>query len=674
MKRENGVQTVEIQSAQGRIRLQAEGEFQVGERVKIFMPPGGDVRLEKAPLPAGQGDWRGVSYQMTENIATLKSLRAFEEQLVNWVAGRQPGSPGAGTAAAAAGRLLGPGSELETLMRLPLPEILKRVLAREGGREMLMGALSTLGKEAFSTLMSGLEEGSGPAPGVADGSKASLLEMLKGMRRNLENTPPGADRAMPGVPGKGMEAAAKGGPAQPGMGAFWPGGTGEGAAPWLGRVLERQDTGASLAFAGGKPLPYMQKGSGAVDSPMVRYLMDLGGRTMEVQSSQARQPGDFVSFEMERQGARMQARFLDPAQALPASLRTAFAAAPAETQAALQVATRYLAEFKGEPYYDTLVKDFGEVLAQSGRLALPEGATSLKPGNLPSQKELDNILRLFVAFPRDLEQPERQAKTWSEALRDPKAMIDLLKTLKPEADTSLLRTMTPMQLAAGPGAPGSGAPGAGASGAALPPELGALGLFGGEKGEDALVALLRKVLPEGFRSAELLDLARQPGAPGTETKEGKHAQFLLQAFAGLVPREDELREGKPNQFYFYHNQDWKGLQVTWERNKEQGSRQKRDSDTPIKVRVETQAHHMGKVDVGVVLRGNQASLDFKNQFHDVRDLLGENMPDLEKSLAILDVHIEAWTYEQMADQPTVLPTAGWVRPASLDGGNLDLMG
>lgn len=669
MKRENGVQTVEIQSAQGRIRLQAEGEFQVGERVKIFMPQGGAVRLEKAPPPAGQADWRGVSYQMTENIATLKSLRAFEEQLVNWVAGRQPGSPGAGMGAAGGG-LLGAGSELETLMRLPLPELLKRVLAREGGREMLMGALSGLGKEAFATLMSGLEEGAGSTPGIADGSKASLMEMLKGMRRNLENTPPGADRALSGVPGKGAEAlAARGGPAQPGLGAFWPGGAGEGAAPWLGRVLERQDTAGSLAFAGGKPLPYMQKGAGAGDSPMIRYLMDLGGRTMEVQSSQSRQPGDFVSFEMERQGARMQARFLDPAQTLPASLRASFAEAPVDAKAALQVAARYLNEFKGEPYYDRLIKDFGEVLAQSGRFALPEGATSLKPGNLPTQKELDNILRLFVAFPRDLEQPERQARTWSEALRDPKAMMDLLKTLKPEADTSLLRSITPMRLAAGAGASGAGALGGG-----LPPELAALNLSGGEKGEDALVALLRKMLPEGFRSAELLELARQPGAPGTETKEGKHAQFLLQAFAGLVPREDELREGKPNQFYFYHNQDWKGLQVTWERNKEQGVRQKRDSDTPIKVRVETQAQHMGKVDVGVVLRGDQASLDFKNQFHDVRDLLGENMPELEKSLAILDVHIEAWTYEQMADQPMVLPTAGWVRPASLDGGNLDLMG
>lgn len=671
LKKENGVQTVEIQSAQGKIKLQAEGDFQVGERIRVSMPAGGAIRLEKIPLPAGPQDWQGVGYQMKGDLATLRSVRAFEEQLVNWVGSRQPGSPAAGAAGQGlAGMAPGsvPGSALEPLLRLPLPELLKRVLAREGGRDMLMQALAALSKEGYASLMAGLDKGR------SDGSKASLLAMLRGMRRDSEaGTAADAGTPGPASGGKGPEAApgnGSRGEAARSMGAFWPGK--EGSVPWMGRVLERQESGGAMAFAGGKPIsPAPQAAGAGADRPLIRYLLDLGGRTLEVQSAQSRQVGDLVDFEMEK-GARMQARFLEPALALPAGLRAEYAGAPAEARAGLQLSARYLAEFKDEPYFEKLVRDFGGVLAQGGRLAVPEGAPSLKPGNLPDPKELDAVLRLFLAFPRDREQPEGQARTWSEALRDPKAMADLLRTLKPEAEASLLRSGTSLRLASA--LPGKDMPTAGPS------------MEGADRPEDVLAALLRKALPAGFKSSELVELAArlagspsaspapEPGAESRAASDAKPAHFLLQAFAGLVPREDEMREGRPNPFYFYHNQEWKGLQITWERDREKGSRGKRDASAPVKVRVETQAQHMGKVDVGVVLQGGKATLDFRNQFHDVRGLLAEDMPELEKSLAILDVHIEAWTYGRMADQPNVLPTAGWVRPASLDGGNLDLTG
>lgn len=647
VKQENGSQTVEIASSQGRIKLQAEGEFHVGEKLRVFMPQGGAVRLEKMAQAAGKGDWQAVGYQLPGNLDTLKGVRIFEEQLANWVGSRQLGG-GAGKGGLA--QALG-GSDQASLLRLPLPELLKRVLAREGGREMLMQALSTLGKDAFASLLESLEEGSG------DSAKSSLAAMLRNMRRDFEN---GA--TLPGAPGKGTEGAGQRGQS-PDLGAFWPGGQGRPgagaggeAAPWMGRVLERNDPGASLAFAGGRPLP--QRGAGG--DPMSRYLLDLGGRTLEVHSAQSRQVGEFVDFEMESGGARLQARFLDPAAALPASLKEAHAAGSPEQKAALQVAARFLSEFKGEPYFDRLVKDFGEVLAQGGRLALPDGSRPAA-GQMPTQKELDGLLRLFVAFPRDTEKPEQQSKTWSQALKDPKAMADLLRSMQPDKETSLLRSGTPMRAAGLPGAPG--------------PDLAGFptGTAGAGSKEDALVALLRRLLPEGFKPAELAELAKQ-AAPGGDPKDAKQAQFLMQAFAGLVPREEELREGRPNQFFFYHNQDWKGLQVTWERDRGPEGRAKRDPDAPVKVRVETESQHMGKVDVGVVVRKDQATLDFRNQFHDVRELLAEHMPELEKAVAALGVRIEGWTYQQMQDTPHVLPTAGWVRPASLDGGNLDLMG
>lgn len=655
VKRENGSQTIEIQSAQGRIRLQAEGDFQVGEKLRVFVPQGGAIRIEKVPLPTGQPDWQGVSWHMRGNLTTLKSVRAFEEQLVNWVATRQPGATSGGLAQA-----LGGGGDAESLLRLPLPELLKRVLAREGGREMLMQALAGLGKDGFQSLMAGLEEGGG-----TEGGKASILAMLRSMRRQIDSdsdTASASTRAGSPTPaGPGGTAPGRAS-AAPDLGAFWPGrpaSPGEPAQPWMGRVLDRQEMGGAMAFAGGKPLPAMPRPSGPLD-PMYRYTLDLGGRTLELMSAQPRDKGEFVAFEIEKEGARMQARFLDPVQSLPAGLRSAYGEAPAELKGALPLAGRLLAEFRNEPFFEKLVKDFGEVLAQGGRLALPPGGR-LEAGNMPTPKELDSLLRLFVAFPRDPVEPARQARVWTEAARDPKAMTELLRTLKPDQETSLLRLGTPLRLTG------------------LPPGLASLVLSGGADGAseagDALVGLLRKVLPEGFKAPELLDLARQGLSPAdSKSLEAKAAQFMLQAFAGLVPREDEMREGRPNQFYFYQGQEWKGLQVTWERDRGSDRRAMREPGAPVKVRVETEARHMGKVEVGVVLQGDKATLDFRNQFHDVGELLAEHMPELKKAAAYLGVHIDVWTYSRMPDVPNVPPTAGWVRPASLDGGNLDLVG
>ncbi|HLP42554.1 MAG TPA: hypothetical protein VK465_13680 [Fibrobacteria bacterium] len=690
VRQENGEQTVEIQGSHGRIKLKAEGEFQVGEKVRVLMDQGGAVRLEKA-APPEVGDWKGLSYTLPGNLVTLKELRAFEENLARWIGSRPPGVPapdGKGTLA---------GGDVESLLRLPLPELLKRVLAREGGRETLTQALAGLGREGFAALMDGLEEGGTQAGGSADGAKAGLLQLLRALRREADPCVP-ADPAAPRSAGTSPQAAlhARG---NRDLGIFWPSRPAapapwappsdaasqssasrptSPALPWMGRVLGREEMGASLTFAGGKPVPPMAQAPGVEGAPIFRYLLDLGEKTLTVQSAQTRGIGELVDFEMEapgnpgaagaQVGGRLQARFLDPAQTLPPGLRGHFSEAGPEGKAALQVAARYLSDLRGEPYFEDLVKDFGEVLAQSGRLAQPPEGIAPRAGQLPAPKELDTLLRLFVAFPRDAEQPERQAKVWSEAARDPQALQDLLKALRPAGETSLLRVGTALR-AAGPG---------------LPPDLlhvageavlAAAGSDAGDRPEEVFSALLRRALPDAFKSPDLLELARQGTPPGgAEGKEAQAAKFMLQAFAGLVPREEEMREGRPAQFYFYQGQEWRGLQVTWERDKEGSPGKRRETEAPVKVRVETEARAMGKVDVGVILRGDRAFLDFKNQFHDVRELLAADLPELEKSLNLLGVYLEGWTYSRMQEPPQIPPTAGWVRPAFLDGANLDLMG
>jgi hypothetical protein len=172
----------------------------------------------------------------------------------------------------------------------------------------------------------------------------------------------------------------------------------------------------------------------------------------------------------------------------------------------------------------------------------------------------------------------------------------------------------------------------------------------------------------------LLNLAKDASLLAPAGKEHEAAKFLLQAVAHAFPREDQIQEGKPAQFYFYQGQEWRNLQVTWERGGEKG-RAKAGPKAPLQVRVETQAKHMGTVKVGVSWEPKGARLDFKNQFIDVRDLLSQSLPELERNLALMDFRVTAWTYDLLPDAVPAAPDPGWTRPASLsDGANLDLMG
>jgi hypothetical protein len=391
---------------------------------------------------------------------------------------------------------------------------------------------------------------------------------------------------------------------------------------------------------------------------MFRYVLDTGGSSLEAFSPQSRDPGEFSDFSLERQGGRLEARFLDPAQSLPAGLRASLEAADPPARQGMLLASRYLADFRREPYYGKLVEDFGAVLAQSGLL---RPAAPGQPPAIPKQEQMDNLLKLFVSFPRDGQDPAGQAKAWGDAVKDPRAFLKLLKDVKPEQDGALLRPGTVLRPAARAEAdPAASAPGPGtALGAGAAKEAG--------EGQEA-AAWLRKLLPEAFRSGDLLSLAKD-AAPAAG-KEHEAAKFLLQAVASSLPQEAPVPEGQPTQFFYYQGQEWRNLQVTWRRDG--GGRDARGRSGPkgpLQVSVETQSKHMGRVNVGVAWEPKGARLDFKNQYQDVRDLLARSLPELEKSLALLDFKVSSWTYELLPDAPT-LPASGAFPPpgASLPPG------
>ena len=619
VKSESGKQTLEVQYSQGKLKFQAEGDFQVGEKVKLSFPGNGSVQVEKgAPQdPHGEGDWKGVGYTLPQNMNALKDLRAFEEQVVRWMNGKQqPGDPQGGPDKAA-------------LSRLNLPQLLLQAMAAKGGKEFVGNALEGLDPEVMSALMDALEENSGdPA------AKALLSDLLRGAGRG------------PAQQAGGRQAVASG--------AFLAAEAGTGHAPWFGRIVDRREADGILMSA--NRMGYA--GAGKSDS-LFRYTMDMGGSTLEVFSSQAKQPGEFTDFELERQGGRMQARFSDPAASLPAGLRTSMGAASAEVRQGMLMASHYLQEFQSEPYYGDLVEDFGTVLAQSG---LMNASGPGQPPAIPKQEQTDNLLKLFVSFPRDTEQPAAQSKAWGDAVRDPQAMLKLLQTVKPDQDASLLRADTSLRLAAQ---------------GRIPDAAGALLNAAAEAGEspEATAAWLRKLLPEAFKPEDLLKLAKDGTPLNPAGKEHEAAKFMLQAVANSLPQNIPIPEGQPTQFYYYQGQEWRNLQVTWKQDGGGKEGRKGGPKGPLQVKVETQSKHMGRVNVGVAWEPKGARLDFKNQHHDVRELLSQSLPELEKSLALLDFRVTAWTYELLPNDVPALPDPGWTRPASMsDGAHLDLRG
>jgi hypothetical protein len=686
VKKADGAQTLEVQYSQGKVRFQAEGDFQVGERLRLSFSENGTVQVEKGPLARGQGDW-GVGYTLPGNMSALKDLRAFEQKVSLWVAAGNGSADETGDWAGAevgnrSGNSVGAGPaapERAALQRLTLPQLLLKVMDMPGGRQFLSQALAGMNPVNLSALQDALETMPGDS---AAGAKAALLDMLKSAGKVA--VPSDALQAMLGE----AQAPLEGGSSS---GAFMQAESGSGHAPWFGRILDREQADGFLSPV--QRLQFGGAGGPPQSGPMYRYLLDMGGgHTLEAFSSEAKEPGAFLDFALNKQGGRLQAKFIDPTVGLPVVLRTALAAASPPLRDGMVLASQYLREFENEPYYAHLVEDFGAVLAYSGRMDTP-GADG-KPAGIPDQQDMDGLLKLFVSFPRDSVQPERQARVWGDAVKDPDAMLNLLKTLKPDQDASLLRSGTPLRLAGAAGLP-AGGPGvrltadgkpvltadgklALAADARLPGTAEALPMTGSAKsGEtlEATTAWLKKLLPESFRSEDLLNLAKDASLLTPAGKEHEAAKFLLQAVAHGFPREDPIQAGKPSQFYFYQGQEWRNLQVTWERGGEKQGRGKTRAKAPLQVRVETQAKHMGTVKVGVSWEPKGARLDFKNQFIDVHDLLSQSLPELEKNLALMDFRVTAWTYDLLPDTAPSAPDPGWTRPASLsDGANLDLLG
>ena len=207
VKKENGVQTLEVQYSQGKVRFEAEGDFQAGEKVRLAFPGGNAVQVAKGGASPAQTDGlagQGPGYTLPQNLA---SMRAFEASVGQWMANVGTGTPGkSGT---------GVAPQLsEALAKLSLPELLIKVMGTSGGKDFLSQSYSSLDRNLLGSLMEAIEATKGDA-----GAKASLLDILKASGRG------------PDLAGAGPKN----------LDGFWPAEAGAGASPWFGRVLEKGD-------------------------------------------------------------------------------------------------------------------------------------------------------------------------------------------------------------------------------------------------------------------------------------------------------------------------------------------------------------------------------------------------------------------------------------------------
>ena len=111
-------------------------------------------------MPEAQDDGDGVGYTLPANMSTFKDLRAFEENVSRFLAGKeaaglvagsQPGARTGGTAGIAG--------------NASLPQLLMQAMGKQGGRDMLAEYLPALHRGVVSALIDALQETEGGDPG-----------------------------------------------------------------------------------------------------------------------------------------------------------------------------------------------------------------------------------------------------------------------------------------------------------------------------------------------------------------------------------------------------------------------------------------------------------------------------------------------------------------------------
>ncbi len=604
-----GKKVAVIDFALGRLRAEVPDDVQAGDVLKLTVTANG-WRVEKPADPAEDPADPGPDVGMPANWpALLRDLSRFENALSGFLA------------AAATGTAAPPAMQ-------SLPVLLRQVLSQPDGLEFLTQQIGQLPSATLKTLIGALAQL--PAPADQAGQR-ELLTLLQGFRRALgtssnmddtnEKVAVSGATTLPSSGAASNPAAADAIPTPPSLN------TGKelprylvpatGSALFTGHGLVLESRSAALPGPAGRRAesgPEASDPTRLQQPSLTRYRLDLGGASLEAVSTETRAPGDFVRFSLQRESGNLVMRFQSPERSWPPALQTALTAADPPRQSALRLAADFLEPDLNQPGGAQAVLDLAHVLADSGRL---QGGQPL-----PAQDEMNFLLRLVLAFPRDATAPQTQA--WSNAGRNPAAFTDFLEQVRPDADAALLTRDLPLRAAVA-----SETDPTAAAHSSWSQALADLGRTDARL--DDLLDALRNAAPDGGK----LDAA---------------GKYWLQTVTGSTPRPEAATPGEAQTYYFFDNA-WHPAGVQWSQVGAAPQRGRPPAERPpVQLQIRTQTPHLGEVEIKLSLDRRGSHLDFRNNRGDVRELLSQSLAPLEHLLSDLEMRLSGWSYAPLPEK------------------------
>ncbi len=609
---QEGKQILTLQVPQGRIQVQAEGDFQKGDAIRLQFA-GTGLTLEKVMISSLELT-SSLPIDLNADLEQLQNLRnVLIENLVKASMNKADESNNESNT-----QLLSRNG-LAKLDQISLSSLIQQTLAQSSGSDFLEKILLPLGQvkqELFHALWRNLT-----TVDIDPTLKQSLWAWIKKVKGDdallMANT---HDFNLQGLKISEVSAASTENTIAPKLGELYkPQGKMEETKIWFGKIIERESLASQIL-----PEPLKQaawRGNNVPADPLLqnllyRYKIDLGGAQIATVTSQVKASGEFAYFHLMQSENQWVANFEPLESAIPVALKAMMHEEHITYTPALQVAYDHLQDYKAEPYFNKLLIDFSKLLQQSTILENPNKIP------LPSPKELDGLLKILVAFPREEIESKQQALQWGKMNQQPEEAINLVKPFLPETEQVVVHKGLPLHKHEAPSV-------------LLSTVVKAL----------AIPQAVWEKIPSQLALADLPQILRESlnKVDGPINPEQK---FLLQAAITLFPKEEN--QTGTQTLYFWQNPMLHPFQIEREKNKEkseaESSKKNQRQKKPEQFQVETETPNMGLVSVHLQEHEKGYTLSFKNQFHDVRDLLQVFLPELEKALAPLDFRIQSWQY------------------------------
>ncbi len=586
----------------------------------------------------------------------MAALEEFQGKLIEWLATRGAQERVAQLLGRSADALSGQAVDstgAAILPRKPLLELMKEIASMPGGRDFLL--------QLVRQVLSGYG-GKMPTTPLKQAFPESPREFAHMLLREISrgwSAPARVANAfpMPEVPLSFRDSA-------------------EGnSQPRLAQITARESVGIPMPTSPATPV------LSAAPAPVFRYTLDAGAWTAVAHSTEMRSPGEFTPIRLEGRDGNLRVHFPTLSSVLTPEVTGMLPQKADASHPAFLAAQEFLGEFRSEKFFPELVRDFGQVLKNSGRFELP--AAGAAPQGLPAPRELEGLLRMFLSFPVEAATAtaSQQGRIWSGMQSPMESQLSqwlghfqpTLATAQPgtggisagQSLPNLASNVAPIisQNALPTDAQAVAPTSAPSVSALLTPEMSLSPVLrelpqtvgspvpsAAPSPEAALEAALQKPpvwerLPEGVTADKLRQWLMEEAA--MQPREASARKFLMQALAVQLGKAGDFSEGENHQAQVWHQGQWQGIRVLW-RRRETGAGEI-DPHKAFVFAVEASMPHLGQVEVKVRVMGEGAHLDFRSENSEARPLLDRAVRDLEARLVHLNFKVLSFSF---VDWPT----------------------